>query len=85
MHTQTYTIHTTHSEPTPLEFNQAIESATTPIEHGTQSLISSLRRVALSLHFSVIEHEIFLAKKNGTTEYSKQNYLFSPENNLSLE
>ena len=30
MHTQTYTIHTTHSEPTLLEFNQAIESATTP-------------------------------------------------------
>ena len=27
MHTQTYTIHTTHSEPTLLEF---IESATTP-------------------------------------------------------
>ena len=47
MHTQTYTIHTTHSEPTMLEFN----------------LISSLRRVTLFLHFSVIEHEIFLAKK----------------------
>ena len=63
MHTQTYTIITTHSEPTLLEFNQAIESANSFIEHGTRNLISSLRRVTLSLHFSVIEHEIFLAKK----------------------
>ena len=80
-YTQTYTIHTTHSADTAGIKSGHIKCYNPFIEHGTQNLISSLQRVTLSLHFSVIEHIIFLA---GTTEYSKQELYFLSRKQLVL-